>query len=109
MEWSALQITGTTLLAIAGAVALILGLIKSARDLLAPHKKKERDIHQTIDIHEARLNEGTKRMNELEDGQRILLLCTLAQMEHSITGNSVEKLKARKDELFAYLVQKGEI
>lgn len=71
-------------------------------------KKPSDDLRRTVEEHSEWLEEDEKRMDHIEEGQKILLSCTLAQIDHAITGNSVENLKKAKQKITDYLVNKEE-
>ena len=55
---------------------------------------------------DAKLDRDKKRIDSLEDGNKVLLRGILAMLNHEITGNSVDKLKAAQDEITKYLITK---
>lgn len=55
---------------------------------------------------DAKLDRDKKRIDSLEDGNKILLRGILAMLNHEITGNSVDKLKSAQDEITKYLISK---
>jgi hypothetical protein len=55
---------------------------------------------------DAKLAKDKVRIDSLEDGNKVLLRGILAMLNHEITGNSVDKLKAAQDEITKYLITK---
>lgn len=47
-----------------------------------------------------------KELGKLELGIEKICKCTLAITDHELTGNSVDKLRAAKDEMQNYLIEK---
>lgn len=55
---------------------------------------------------DAKLAKDKVRIDSLEDGNKVLLRGILAMLNHEITGNSVDKLKAAQEEITKYLIAK---
>ena len=104
IEWSEIQQFIVTLLAF---VAIFMAIYKFF-EAIKKIKKPSDDLRRTVEEHSKWLEEDKKRMDHIEEGQKILLSCTLAQIDHSITGNSIENLKKAKQKVTDYLVNKEE-
>ena len=90
---------GAALIAFALSIWALVEKIKKARQpaLDAAQWRRETD---------AKLDRDKKRIDSLEDGNKVLLRGILAMLNHEITGNSVDKLKAAQDEITKYLITK---
>lgn len=76
-----------------GGAAAVLG------KLLSPINKI-RDRVSTLEAHDKSDN---RRLRALEEGQKVMISCQLAQIDHALTGNSIDKLKKAKDDVISYL------
>ena len=90
----------------AGAV---ITLIKTAIDKA---KSPNETQNKRLDDHEIRLKEleaslkkERKRIDNLEDGQRILMKAILALLAHGIDGNAIDKMQSAKDALEEFLIE----
>lgn len=98
----------SVLVVVLAAMALLVAVsagVKAWRHLF-PHKEKEwqESAEKRLQKDFTRINAMDGRMDEIEEGQEQILLSVKALMHHEITGNSVDKLRARESELDEYLV-----
>lgn len=104
--WTVVQLACTFIIALGGAGAVVIGIIKWA------HKPTDtRD--EILKKHDELLDNDNKRLKALEEGQiemqeanRILMKSMLALMSHSIDGNHMEELKQTRDDLQEYLIRR---
>ena len=82
------------IVALGGAGAVIYKIIKPIKD-----------THKKIIEHEERLEKGNKRFEEISDMAKMQCRCMLALIDHEITGNGIDKLKAIKVELQDFLIE----
>ena len=105
------------IVAISGAVAVIVQIIKKLRH---PNQKQNEEIaalKQRVDKVEKRLEDGTEQFRkddiratklemELKDTTKMIVKCLQALMAHEIDGNNTEELKSTKKEIDNYLLEK---
>ena len=75
----------------------------------APIDKLENRADDTADklrLHTEMLESDKKRLDMLEEQQRIMLRALMAMLSHEINGNSSEKLKASVAEIQDFLIKK---
>lgn len=80
----------------------ILSLVKNWRDLRKPSDdlvKWRRDTDEKLD-------RDNKRLNTLEDGNKVLCQGMLAMLNHEITGNSIDKLRIAQEAMQNYLINR---
>ena len=53
------------------------------------------------------LDRDNRRLNSLDEGNRVTQQALLALMSHAINGNDIDKLTRAKDDLESYLINKG--
>lgn len=80
----------------------ILSLVKNWRDL----RKPSSDVTRWRSDTDAKLDRDNKRLNALEEGNKVLCLGMLAMLNHEITGNSIEKLRNAQEQMNSYLVNR---
>ena len=59
-----------------------------------------------IDDHDAKLANQSKKVAEIDEGQKVLCRGILALLSHEVNGNSIDKLKASQQEIQNYLINK---
>lgn len=99
-----------------GAVAVILlmiGAYNTIMSALKTHREEKRrreqpvsNLEGTVKEHDDRLKRDHKRLNDLEEANRIQMRALMAMLHHEIDGNSTEGLKKSYDEIQQYLIDK---
>lgn len=92
-----------------GAVAVIGGGLKVLSQLLNPFKALEERLKKhddMLDNDNKRLKDLTKILERLDEGQKKQGKAMIELLNHTITGNDTDKLKARKDELVEFYIDK---
>ena len=93
-------------LVLIGAYNTIMTAIKTHREETRRRNAPVDNLETKVDDHEERLDRDHKRLNELEDSNRIILRALMAMLSHEINGNSDDKLKSSYDEIQQYLIDK---
>ena len=99
MEFS---ITSSQILAFCGLVTALYGVWKIVKEM----KKPGDDLKETVERHSQFLDKDNRRLKEVEESNQMILKCLYAILNHEITGNNVDKLTARRDELQEYLIDR---
>lgn len=97
----------------AGAIGIIAKVVKWFRKP-ADTQKERVDAHERrLDGHDDALKEirqyltnDKKRIDALEEGNRIVQQSLLAIMSHLLNGNDTESLKKAKENLESFLIEK---
>lgn len=95
-------ITSGQILGFLGFVAAIWSAWKIVKEI----KKPSDDLRSDVDRHEELLKKDAKRMKEVEESNKMILQCLLVIINHDITGNGIDKMKAARDELQEYLINR---
>lgn len=69
-------------------------------------RKPKEDLNEQVRKNKKAIEHHDEQLSEIEQGQKILQKGMLSLIDHSITGNSVEKLKQSRDEMRDYLIEK---
>ena len=64
-------------------------------------------LEKKVDKFSEYLDRDNRRLNSLDDGNRVTQQALLALMSHAINGNDIDKLSKAKDDLESYLINKG--
>lgn len=95
-------ISSNQVLAICAFISALWGVWKIVKEI----KKPSDDMKDAIETHGKLLDADNERLKELEDSNRMILQCLLDLMNHSITGNGIDKMKTTRDELQEYLIKR---
>lgn len=66
-----------------------------------PFKK----ANDKIESHERRLNDNDETLREVKEMQKMQMKAQLVLLDHEITGNGIEKMKAAKAEMQNFLIE----
>lgn len=93
-------------LVLVGAYNTIMNAVKTYRE-----EKKRKDqpvstLESKVNEHDEKLKQDHKRLNELEEANRIQMRALMAMLHHEIDGNSIDGLKKAYDEIQQYLIEK---
>lgn len=103
----------TVVLAVAGLVTAVGGAATYIRKWYTESKATKNSV--VIQEHTEQLRSIDGRLQKLETSnalqeQYVNAMCEtmLALLDHSITGNSIDKLKKARDEMQAFIIHRGE-
>lgn len=85
-----------------GFITAIWGLWKIGKEI----RKPSDDLKAKVEQHSNLLDKDNKRLKEIEDSNQMILKSLLVIINHDVTGNGIEKMKATRDELQEYLINR---
>lgn len=102
------QLVGTAavILLLVGIYNTVMSAVKTQREEKRRREQPVSDLETKVNEHDQKLKNDHERMNDMENAIRILMRSQIAQLDHAISGNSVDKLRESKDEILNYLSQK---
>ena len=89
----------TTFLWVSAAIVAFTLAVWSLVDRIKKHSQWKNDVDDA-------LSRGGKRVDSLEEGNRVVCRGILALLSHEINGNSVEKLKDAQAGITDFLINK---
>ena len=92
---------------IAAAFAVIYNAIKKAYEPESIQNQRLDALEIQMKKFAEYLDRDNRRLNSVDEGNRITQRAILALMSHAINGNDIEKLSKAKDALEEYLIKKG--
>ena len=95
-------ITSNQILGFCALLTAIWGVWKIVKEI----KKPNDDLKEKVTEHDMLLDNDGKRLARIEESNKMTLQCLLVIINHEITGNGIEKMKAARDELQEYLINK---
>lgn len=91
---------------VAAAIGWIAKGIHAAK---APGKKVEdrlTAIEKALKEHDGYLSSDKRRLEDIEEGNRVTQKAILALLSHGIDGNDIEAMRTAKNELQTYLIDR---
>ena len=114
MGGTAITFTLSDVLWICGAVCTIAAAVAVFYKAVAKAQEPEHIQNQRLDALEKKVDKfaeffdrDNKRLNSLDEGNRVTQQALLALMSHAINGNDIDRLSRARDDLESYLVSKG--
>lgn len=92
---------------IAAAIAVIINAYKKTREPEHIQNQRLDALEKKVDKFAEFFDRDNRRLNSLDEGNRVTQQALLALMSHAINGNDVDKLSRAKDDLESYLINKG--
>lgn len=104
-----IEVTVQTVLALFGGLTCIVGGISALTKIFSPFKNLQKQVAE----HDEKLKNDCQRMNnidksmhDVEESNKVICKSLLVLLNHEITGNGIDKLKAQRDVLEQFLVDK---
>lgn len=108
-----LGVTWQTLLAIAGGLIVLIDLFRKFKSIGQPItdiKEGQKQINDKLVTDKARLDNLERALSKMveyqEQSSATIGLAVAELLNHTITGNDIEKLKQREDELNSFFYKK---
>lgn len=89
---------------IAAAVGWVIKGINAAKRPREEIEKRLEACEKTIEDHNRFFLNDKRRLESIEDGNRVTQKAILALLSHGIDGNDVEAMRSARDELQDYLI-----
>lgn len=114
MGGAAITFTLADVLWICGGICTIAAAFTVINNAIVKAHAPEAQQNERLDALEAQvkkfaeyLDRDNRRLNSLDEGNRVTQQALLALMSHAINGNDIDKLSKAKDDLESYLINKG--
>lgn len=91
----------------AGAIAVILKAIAGIKAPNDAQNKRLGEIEKRLKRHDELLDNDNKRLNHMEEGNKIILRALNALLRHGIDGNDINGMKEVHKDLESYLINKA--
>jgi hypothetical protein len=91
-------------LTICGAIITVGGAATIISKIIDKQKKPDKDRDAMIKKHSDQLDNDNKRLQKLEEDDRLILESLLALMSHELDGNHTDELRKVHDKLKEHLV-----
>lgn len=92
---------------IAAAIAVFYKAVAKAQEPEHVQNQRLDALEKKVDKFAEFLDRDNKRLNSLDEGNRVTQQALLALMSHAINGNDIDRLSRARDDLENYLVSKG--
>lgn len=91
---------------VAMLICTTLVLIGNVYKTIKEFRKPKEDLTEQVRKNKKAIEHHDQQLSEIEEGTKILQRGMLSLIDHSITGNSIQKLKESRDEMRDYLIDK---
>lgn len=88
-----------TILSVCAVIAAFGGAMSVVVKFMKPYKELQKKVKE----HDQYLNNDRKALANCKEADKIILQTQFAMLDHMITNNSIDKLKATRKELEGYL------
>lgn len=95
-----------TFLVVAGILIAFVLAVWSLCDKIRGARKPKDALHEWQLETDNKLASDKKRLDTLEDGQKVMLRGISALISHEINGNSDDKLRTSQQEIMNYLIER---
>lgn len=92
---------------ISAAIAVIIKAVAKATEPETVQNKRLDALEAQVKKFAEYLDRDNRRLNSLDEGNRVTQRALLALMSHAINGNDIDKLSKAKNDLEEYLIRKG--
>ena len=106
LTFNSLVVGLAMLLLIIDVYIRVMTAVKTYREERGRRKHPMDTLEAKVDDHDKRLKKDYERLNDLEDGNRIMMRAMMALLSHDINGNSDDKLKESLEEIQQYLINR---
>lgn len=101
------------LITLSAVVNIVVSAIKKLKEPVETQNQKFDQINQRLDGIEAKMKDyeeyfdnDKKRIDLLQEGNRVTQKAILALMSHALDGNHTDELESARDQLHDYLLEK---
>ena len=104
-----IEITIQTVLALFGGLTCIVGGISALTKIFSPFKNLQKQVtehDEKLKNDFQRMNNIDKSMHDVEESNKVICKSLLVLLNHEVTGNGIDKLKAQRDVLEQFLIDK---
>lgn len=84
----------------------IIGAIWGVWKIVKEVKKPSDDLKEKVIQHDQFFANDKKRIDNIEESNKILCKSMLVLINHEITGNGIDKMKQARDELQDFLIER---
>lgn len=106
LTFTSLVIGLAVLLLVVDVYIRVMTAVKTYREEKGRRNHPVDALEAKVDEHEEKLKKDYARLNELEEGNRIMMRAMMALLSHDINGNSDDKLKESLEEIQQYLINR---
>lgn len=92
---------------VSAAMAVLTKLIQKMRQPEKSQNERIDELERVVKRHDALFSCDSRRLNDLEEGNKVTQQALLALLSHAINGNDTDKLTKARDTLQQYLIEKG--
>lgn len=94
------------IVAVAAAIGVIVSAVKKAKTPNQKQNERLDNLEHRVDRHDELLGNDKKRLDKIDEGNRVTQRALLALLKHGIDGNDIESMRKAESDLETYLIEK---
>lgn len=99
-------ITSGQIFAFCSFIVTVWAVVKIAIEIFKEITKGDKELKNKVNEHEEKLKRDNERLEGIEESTKMILKGMSVLINHSLTGNGVDKMKETRDELQEFLINK---
>ena len=94
------------IVAVSAAIGAIVSAVKKAKSPNQLQNERIDTLEHRVDRHDELLGNDKKRLDKIDEGNRVTQRALLALLKHSLDGNDTDSLRKAESDLSDYLINK---
>jgi hypothetical protein len=94
------------IVAVSAAIGVIVTAVKKAKTPNQRQDERIETLEHRVDKHDELLGNDKKRLDKIDEGNRVTQRALLALLKHSLDGNDTDSLRRAESDLEVYLIEK---
>lgn len=94
------------IVAVSAAIGVIMTAVRKAKTPEAKQNERIETLEHRVDKHDELLGNDKKRLDKIDEGNRVTQRAILALLKHSLDGNDTDSLRKAESDLSGYLINK---
>lgn len=94
------------IVAVSAAIGVVVSAVKKAKSPNQKQNERLDTLEHRVDKHDEFLGNDKKRLDKIDEGNRVTQHALLALLKHGIDGNDIDSMRKAKSDLEIYLIEK---
>jgi hypothetical protein len=94
------------IVAVSAAIGVIVTAVRKAKTPNRRQDERIETLEHRVDRHDELLGNDKRRLDKIDEGNRVTQHALLALLKHGIDGNDIDSMRKAKSDLEIYLIEK---
>lgn len=94
------------IVAVSAAIGVIVTAVKKAKTPETKQNERIETLEHRVDKHDELLGNDKRRLDKIDEGNRVTQRALLAMLKHSLDGNDTDSLRRAESDIERYLIEK---